>query len=36
MTTTWIEGDCDPCRDGDHAGDLDNPGFCDCCGRDMP
>lgn len=24
---------CPPCRDGEHAGDMESPGTCDCCGQ---
>jgi hypothetical protein len=23
---------CPPCSDGEHAGDMNIPGTCDCCG----
>jgi len=26
---------CPPCDDNEHAGDLDNPGYCDCCGGEL-
>ena len=25
-----------PCLDGDHAGDLEQAGVCDCCGESIP